>query len=39
VNDVARFYVRSAQGHMVPLNTLTTTRMTTGPDAVSRFNV
>ena len=39
VNDVSRFYVRSAQGRMVPLNTLTTTHMTTGPDAVARFNV
>jgi HAE1 family hydrophobic/amphiphilic exporter-1 len=33
------FFVRSAKGDMVPLDTLTTTRSTSGPEFTNRFNL
>jgi multidrug efflux pump len=36
--DLSQIYVRSARGDMVPLNSMVTTRYTTGPDLVTRFN-
>jgi multidrug efflux pump len=36
--DLDRIYVRSREGHMVPLKALATTRYVTGPDIVTRFN-
>ena len=37
--DMTRFiYVRSANGTMVPLDTLLTPKLTTGPSIISRFN-
>lgn len=37
--DMTRFiYVRSANGSMIPLNTLLKPRLTTGPSSISRFN-
>ena len=33
------FFVRSAQGEMVPLDTLVSTRSTTGPEFTNRFNL
>jgi multidrug efflux pump len=37
-SDLDRFYVRSADGNMVPLGTVTTIEPTTGPDVVFRYN-
>ncbi len=37
--DMTRFmYVKSANGAMIPLNTLLKPRLTTGPSSISRFN-
>lgn len=37
--DMTRFiYVRSANGTMIPLNTLLKPKLTTGPSSISRFN-
>ncbi|HFD80945.1 MAG TPA: multidrug efflux RND transporter permease subunit [Gammaproteobacteria bacterium] len=36
--DIDQIYVRSDSGHMVPLSALVSTRWSTGPDLVSRFN-
>ena len=36
--DVNRFYVRNADGNMVPLGTLTTVKATAGPDVIYRYN-
>jgi hydrophobe/amphiphile efflux-1 (HAE1) family protein len=36
--DVNRFYVRTNDGAMVPLGTLTNVRATSGPDVVYRYN-
>jgi HAE1 family hydrophobic/amphiphilic exporter-1 len=33
------FFVRSAKGEMIPLDTLTTTRPTSGPEFTNRFNL
>ncbi len=37
--DIARFYVRSQSGHMVPLSTLVHIDKSSGPNFVSRFNL
>jgi multidrug efflux pump subunit AcrB len=37
-SDVNRFYVRTNDGDMVPLGTLSTVRPTTGPDVIYRYN-
>ncbi|CCQ89500.1 RND efflux system, multidrug resistance protein [Nitrospina gracilis 3/211] len=37
--DINRIYVRSAEGAMVPLSTLTTTTPILGPESLTRFNV
>ena len=36
--DIGRFYVRTAQGDMVPLSTLATLTPSGGPDVVYRYN-
>src|ERR1039457_6622829 len=36
--DIGRFYVRAAQGDMVPLSTLATLTPSGGPDVVYRYN-
>ncbi|MGD0199129.1 MAG: multidrug efflux RND transporter permease subunit [Bryobacteraceae bacterium] len=36
--DISRFYVRTGDGDMVPLGTLSTVRATAGPDVVYRYN-
>jgi hydrophobe/amphiphile efflux-1 (HAE1) family protein len=36
--DINRFYVRSAEGNMVPLGTLSTVSAMAGPDVVYRYN-
>jgi multidrug efflux pump len=36
--DITQLYVRSRNGHMVPLSSVVTTRYVTGPDLVTRFN-
>ena len=37
-DDIAHIYVRSDSGGMVPLSALVSTRWSTGPDLVTRFN-
>jgi HAE1 family hydrophobic/amphiphilic exporter-1 len=37
--DIAGYYVRNAQGQMVPLSALTTIRQTAGPEYTQRFNL
>jgi multidrug efflux pump len=37
-SDIDRFYVRSADGNMVPLGTLASVSPTTAPDTVFRYN-
>lgn len=37
--DIGNLYVRNAQGRMVPLSTLCEVQMTTGPDALQRYNL
>jgi hydrophobe/amphiphile efflux-1 (HAE1) family protein len=37
-SDIDRFYVRTADGNMVPLGTLATLKPTAGPDVVFRYN-
>jgi hydrophobe/amphiphile efflux-1 (HAE1) family protein len=42
ISDVSKFYVRATQNNvtsMVPLNTITTAKNTTGPDVVNRYNM
>jgi multidrug efflux pump len=36
--DISRFYVRSAEGNMVPLATLSAVTATAGPDVIYRYN-
>jgi len=36
--DVNRFYIRNADGNMVPLGTLATVKATSGPDVIYRYN-
>lgn len=36
--DLDRFYVKSREGHMIPLSALVTARYVVGPDLVTRFN-
>jgi multidrug efflux pump len=38
-SDVARLYVRSQPGQMVPLSTLVTVRPITGPDTITHYNL
>ncbi len=37
--DIGSFFVRNAQGDMVPLSALTTIRQTSGPEYTQRFNL
>ncbi len=37
-SDIDRFYVRTADGNMVPLGTLASIKPTAGPDVVYRYN-
>ncbi|WP_210396296.1 efflux RND transporter permease subunit [Motiliproteus sediminis] len=37
--DIARFYVRSAEGEMVPLSTLVRVTPTLGPEVLNRYNL
>lgn len=37
--DIGSFFVRNAQGNMVPLSALTTIRQTSGPEYTQRFNL
>jgi hydrophobic/amphiphilic exporter-1 (mainly G- bacteria), HAE1 family len=37
--DIERFYVRNAEGTMVPLSSFVTTRRTAGPEYTTRFNL
>jgi hydrophobe/amphiphile efflux-1 (HAE1) family protein len=37
-DDIRRFYVRTAQGDMVPLSTLVKTQPVSGPEVVYRYN-
>jgi hydrophobe/amphiphile efflux-1 (HAE1) family protein len=37
-SDINRFYVRSAQGSMVPLGTLVSLKSVAGPDTIFRYN-
>jgi len=39
LDDLNRFYMRSADGQMVPLNTLGTAQRTTGPEYIQRYNI
>jgi HAE1 family hydrophobic/amphiphilic exporter-1 len=39
LSDLDHFYMRSADGHMVPLSTLVTTRPILGPDVAPRYNL
>ncbi len=39
LDDIGRIYVRSADGTMVPLNTLTKTSSILGPESLTRFNM
>lgn len=39
VEDIEKFYVRSKDGSMVPISTLSTTRSITGPEYIQRYNV
>ena len=36
--DIGRFYVRTAEGNMVPLSTLASVSATAGPDVIYRYN-
>jgi hydrophobe/amphiphile efflux-1 (HAE1) family protein len=36
--DIDRFYVRTGEGNMVPLSTLSTVSATAGPDVIYRYN-
>jgi hydrophobe/amphiphile efflux-1 (HAE1) family protein len=38
VDDIRYFFVRTATGTMVPLNTLVKSKQTTGPSVIQRFN-
>ncbi|MCA1241881.1 multidrug efflux RND transporter permease subunit [Stappia stellulata] len=38
-DDIGRLYVRSSDGHMVPLRTLATVENTLGPQILSRYNM
>ncbi|MEH6551233.1 MAG: multidrug efflux RND transporter permease subunit [Pseudomonadales bacterium] len=38
-SDINRFYVRAAQGQMVPLSTLVSTRPILGPETTNRYNL
>lgn len=39
IEDLSRFYMRSADGKMVPLSTLSTVKRITGPEYVQRYNI
>lgn len=39
IHSIDMFYVRSSSGAMVPLKTLVTSRATSGPASIERFNV
>ncbi|MEF2229318.1 MAG: multidrug efflux RND transporter permease subunit [Pseudodesulfovibrio sp.] len=39
LDDLAKFYVRSSNGQMVPLSTLSAARRTGGPEYIQRYNV
>ena len=39
VNDLGLFYVRGPKGDMIPIDTLVTTRPTSGPEFTNRFNL
>ena len=39
LSDLGHFYVKSAQGEMVPLSTLVRTRPVLGPDVAQRYNL
>ncbi|WP_285906288.1 efflux RND transporter permease subunit [Pseudodesulfovibrio pelocollis] len=39
LDDLNRFYMRSGDGQMVPLNTLGTADRTTGPEYIQRYNI
>ncbi|HVP66658.1 MAG TPA: multidrug efflux RND transporter permease subunit [Anaeromyxobacteraceae bacterium] len=39
VKDLGLFYVRGPDGNMIPLDTLMTTRPTSGPEFTNRFNL
>lgn len=38
IDDIGRIHVRNAAGEMVPLQSLVTARLVTGPQSISRFN-
>ncbi|BBB30780.1 efflux RND transporter permease subunit [Neptunomonas japonica] len=38
-DDISRLFVKSNAGNMVPLSTLVTVGMRTGPDVISRYNM
>jgi HAE1 family hydrophobic/amphiphilic exporter-1 len=38
-DDISRLFVKSNAGNMVPLSTLVTVDMRTGPDVISRYNM
>lgn len=37
--DIQKYFVRNAEGNMVPLSTIVSTRMISGPDFTKRFNL
>jgi hydrophobe/amphiphile efflux-1 (HAE1) family protein len=39
ITDISRFFVRGGNKEMIPLSTVTSHRMITGPDALQRYNV
>lgn len=39
LDDLSRFYMRSGEGEMVPLNTLSKAKRITGPEYIQRYNV
>jgi len=39
IDDLSRFYVRSASGSLVPLNTLMTVQHTVGPPQITHYNL
>ncbi|MGH7905296.1 MAG: efflux RND transporter permease subunit [Candidatus Binataceae bacterium] len=38
-SDISKFYLRGANGHMVPLSTFVTAEATYGPDAINHYNL
>lgn len=39
LSDIGNFYVRNNQGNMVPLSSLTTTKLIEAPTAISHYNI